>query len=382
MQSDRKHISDSWPATPDAVRREIEQRLGRPIPDSTWEGLERLELVSEALIDPNSLDELEDYARRFTNGSAQRRASGRESRRDLPPDERLKVLEQMTAQQAASNWMGHVADFRNEHLGGGTLKPEQALDWLDARAAEEGPSTTWGTLPINPGTGEPLPNPTAIWSMDFHSLWYWADASPEALGMDAAAFAQLTNVRGNIHIGERYPHLDNVSIVHGQIWAVVRTAQGGVLDTLFGWSQLLAEWYRWEAGEATAFILTGAVPMIPRMRIRRLHMHTRPPQWRIVLDIHPTVSPREVLLVYRQQRQAALVGTQRRKQRPLDVLYRFRQERIDLPWRDVFDQWNAANAENKGLQYSQITNMQRDYRRAVDLGTGSMPYALPGDDQW
>jgi hypothetical protein len=374
MLSDNESVPDSNRHS-DPIRNQIERRLGYWMPEHVWEDLEQLGLIAEAELGPNQLDALEHFARNFTSsGRGPRKRPVVRHNYAVSPDERLKIVAELAAKEATEDRQTSVTAFRDRHLSGGVLAPDGVLRWLDQQAEQDGPPTEWRTLPTD--ANRQVLSDRQYERSSYHVLDCKLPASPAAVGLDPGAYADLAVGNRLFRIEEFFSHLDAAVVADSLILALVRTAHRGVLEELYFIVERLADRYQWDRGEATTFVLTGSVPSIPRIKVSRVRVSTRPQQWRIQLDIHPTTSPAEVLRVYREERRAAGIGKQRRKQRPLDLVYRFRQDRIDLPWQAVFDSWNAQYPEHC---YSQVTNLMRDYRRAVELATGSL---RPDEDRY
>ena len=76
---------------------------------------------------------------------------------------------------------------------------------------------------------------------------------------------------------------------------------GSTLDRLRRLGERLATEYKWSNAQATAFILADRIPLIGSLVITQ-KFHSRPLLSRIVIEVDPTLSPREVLEAYRRKR--------------------------------------------------------------------------------
>jgi hypothetical protein len=81
----------------------------------------------------------------------------------------------------------------------------------------------------------------------------------------------------------------------------VPTVVGNLLDRLRLLSERLAEKYKWTDGQATAFVLADRIPLIGSLDIT-LKRNSNPLFSRIVLEVDPTLSPREIAEAYRRKR--------------------------------------------------------------------------------
>jgi hypothetical protein len=82
----------------------------------------------------------------------------------------------------------------------------------------------------------------------------------------------------------------------------VLVAHDGVLGQLRTISVRLAKSFDWTEDQATAFILTGVTPELTRSRIHIDQVWGHGWMSRIYMEIDPTMSPREVIELYRKAR--------------------------------------------------------------------------------
>ena len=182
--------------------------------------------------------------------------------------------------------------FRREHLHDRLIDPEQVGDWVETRAAQEGRATV---VRIRR-------------SRDAESGWR----------LETLAYTRKDSQWAH-HIPVRL---------------------GGVLDRLRRVSKALAEFYGWFEAQATAFVLSGSVPVVPMIRMtirRRVPLSTRS---RIVLDVHPLCTPQEVADTFSKAR-AEEYGRLRRLSPKHARLAMFAAEQPEgRPWIEQLREWN------------------------------------------
>ena len=122
----------------------------------------------------------------------------------------------------------------------------------------------------------------------------------------------------------------------------VSTTRGGVLEDLRALSETLARRYDWRPHQATNFVLTGATPVVPTVRVRVRHGY--PFGDRIVLEIDPAEDPEAVAARYRQVRLEAF-GPQRRIQEKTARLAEFAFEAGGGTWQERMLMWDARYPE-------------------------------------
>lgn len=251
---------------------------------------------------------------------------------------RHEVLSLLVATAAAED--EEVADFRTKHLAGKLLKPEEVEPWIKEKAAADGPTTVWITLPFAKG----------------HEVM------------------KFTRIFGNFTIGspvilENQPisKIERVFLpyaVPADNWRrLIPVAYRGVLHHLKTLADRLANKNDWQETQATIFVLTGLSPLIPAVK-----SSVRPN--RIVLDFDPFVTPKELSDHYSRLR--TRVGLTRRTRKLKEKHYRLAaflgQSGKDESWKGRFTRWNktVAKGKNRKWRYGKESNFRRDCLKAKE----------------
>jgi hypothetical protein len=142
---------------------------------------------------------------------------------------------------------------------------------------------------------------------------------------------------------------------------------GGVLDRLRQISEYLATFYGWKPSLATAFVLTGLVPLVAPIttEVRTGGTERTTARARITLTVDPTATPKEVADAYRSFRWNVLgrrrYSPQNRKHLSLAVFTC--TQPAEEPWAVRLRAWNARYPQ---WCYGNKANFWRDCRRAED----------------
>lgn len=131
------------------------------------------------------------------------------------------------------------------------------------------------------------------------------------------------------------------------------TRSGGVLEKLRVLSEQLARRYAWDAAQAATFVLTGAIPIVPMIRL-----NWDGARGRVVLDVDSFVTPREVALAYGKARHP-LVKTRPRPQteKHLRLAVWFAERPAGESWAQRMAVWNR---EHRKWRYRRAENFARD----------------------
>lgn len=260
--------------------------------------------------------------------------------------DRMYALSEVFAAEA--NQDAGVVAFRQEVLGGQLLAYEEVEAWIDRQAEADGPVTRYLM-------NVPLPDGAAV---------------------DHDAAGVFT--RDPLTISENGHRAEGVQIftldyqIPDSEWKHVRpTRLGGELESLRQLSEGLAKRYRWHAGQATVFVLTGITPLLTSCVEGAVLRFDRPVLSRITLSLDPVVSPKEVMDHYRNLRQRMLQGeryrTQDHKALRLAVFYAERpdgetwRERM-AAWNDQYPDWPAKDEGQFGR------DCRLAYQRLMDPG--------------
>jgi hypothetical protein len=119
----------------------------------------------------------------------------------------------------------------------------------------------------------------------------------------------------------------------------------GVLEDLRQLSERLSTQYGWTVAQATTFVLTDEAPSISAITYG-LKERELPSLTRIMLDIDPTLSPKEVGEFYRRIRQEVLGARHRDMTEKHLQLAIFAATRPDgVTWAKRMDEWNNTHPD-------------------------------------
>ncbi len=142
----------------------------------------------------------------------------------------------------------------------------------------------------------------------------------------------------------------------------VEVAHGSTLDRLRALSDSLANRYAWQPAQASLFVLTALVPILPPVRSRTMHRVPVAAASRVALDVDPTVTPRELAQHYAAARKRILSGRSRRMSEKHLRLAIYAATQEEGTWDDRMRGWNDAHPE---ARYRESSNFQRDAAKAV-----------------
>src|SRR5262245_49654911 len=135
------------------------------------------------------------------------------------------------------------------------------------------------------------------------------------------------------------------------------TTAGGVLDRLRQISEWLSRRYRWQEAQATIFVLTGRVPLVPPAEAKI-------DREAIVLTVDPSLTPRQVADFYRWFKKGIL-GRSRIKALSLKHLQlaAFAADRPEEEtWPEKMEAWNRS--VRKEWRYKIVSYFRRDALQA------------------
>lgn len=267
----------------------------------------------------------------------------------IPPDERLLAVSEALAAHAAED--PDVKTFREKVLGGRLLKPEEVAEWVERYAWEEGRPTEYVVVPSEDGLDPPVVSEAPWWlSPAVGKLTYYAAREVGILYYQDFPPA-ITDAQA-VAMGYAGPRLG----VHREraAWG----HHGGVLYHLSFLSKYLARRYSWLESEASNFVLTSRAPLIPKARIDwSVNYYDFDPELppRIILDLDPTISSREVALIFRQAREDLYLarhpvtgqGKSPRAARPISPKVRALAGLAGRPgtWRERLTAWNQEHPD-------------------------------------
>lgn len=189
-----------------------------------------------------------------------------------------------------------VEKFRKDVLGGVLVPPSGVEGWVQKRW--EGKPVRWVEIALERGVlsdaARAMPILTEIrdWFAAVDDKARTPPPRPHRVGNSRADILYFGNP--NIEPGPRIASDRGVSLAIG-------TAPGTVLDWLRRLSNRLAKKYGWEPSQASAFVLTGSVPLLSTAT----HSFDRS-TGRISLTVDAALTPPEVATLYRRARRDLL----------------------------------------------------------------------------
>jgi hypothetical protein len=264
----------------DDIRDRLQAMLGNGaqfhVSESLWEYLLREGKITQVERGAKSINWLVDAVRDFWQASG---TYDRRYRADatLPKDasfaDRRDSLSFVLGQEASRSKA--VVDFRRTVLRRNLLSHSVLAQWVERQAKRDGPPTAWLTVALPPRTTIRLP-----------------------LRIFKTADSRLSVNRRLLEYA-----------VEGSMWVQrIPIAAAGVLDRLRQIAEELAASYGWQPAQAATFVLTGAIPMIPQIKGGT----STAARGRIILDVDPTTTPRQVAAAYRRYRKQILKGARLR----------------------------------------------------------------------
>jgi hypothetical protein len=253
---------------------------------------------------------------------------------------RMEALSALLAREAAQE--PEVLAFREDVLKGQLIDHAQIEQWITEQGEKDGTASSWlSELLIPEGTRTDFDGP--------------------AITFDPPLVIERLDPRQGDTFGVKSETLAYGA--PGKAWTQrVLVHSGGVLDHLRHLGEDLERRYNWQPAQATVFVLTGKMPLIPTIRTTRSFRGPLSGTSRIVLDIDPTVTAQEVAEQYRQVRREMIRGRARPLSEKHSQLAFFSAGRPDgEPWVGRMAVWNDEHPE---WRYEQVSNFTRDARRA------------------
>jgi hypothetical protein len=296
------------------IRDELEQRL----PDLTegeWSLLNDDGYVAEVESGAAEVDYLVERVRRLRRaiGQPTKEVAGELVRAEelaRRAATRAEALAALLAAEASQDT--DVVGFRREELCGGLVSPEGVADWIERRAE---PATDLVVVAVD-RPDEPLEHLRRV-------LEY---AGPPST------------------VVQRLPVVVN-----------------STLDRLRVLSESLANRYAWQPAQGSTFVVSGLVPILEPVRARTAIRYPVSAASRIMLDVDPTVTPREVAERYAATRKRVLPGRSRRMSEKHLRLAVYAATRAEGTWTERMRGWNDEHPDER---YSHEANFQRDAPRA------------------
>lgn len=258
---------------------------------------------------------------------------------------RNEALSRILAADAAD--ASRVRAFRESVLSNQLLAPEEVHEWIQSHTQKRN-TCYLSEVPLTEPSAVSVPKETSP------GKYERVIDPPLALSSISATVAFMTKSLDYVMPGVRW--------VQG-----VPTTLGTLLDELRELSEALAEYYGWQAAQATVFVLTGTPPWLVLFTKEIRGGDNFPATTRITLTIDPTLSPEEVAKRYSAVR-SSMCGDKRYT--PVEEkslrLAMFMVGRQYGAWLKQMREWNATCVEHPEWIYTEGTEQSfgRDCRAA------------------
>jgi hypothetical protein len=337
------------------VREEIDNLLSRPLNDREWDYLTKMRYVDEIAessshrMRQRAVEDAVDavrLVRELFSSTAEpkieksRMLSEQEMKR---PTDRSQAISILIAQQAAEDTQVQI--FRTEVLGDTHLPFEEVEKWIQQQSQKEGLPTIWWS-------DIPLPQPKVD---ELRKLIRGIVPDTPYLSLEIPVDQLKRMVSMHIRLLKYAVPDDN--------WVrCLPTSIGGILERLRLLGEHLEKRYGWQQAQATTFVLTDRPPMISPLSCT-LKRNSRTLLQRIVLEIDPVVSPKQVTEQYTALRKELI------SVRPRTLSEKHMQLAIFDSTRPKSETWAKKMAEwNKEQQaewrYKEVSNFSLDCRKA------------------
>ncbi|SRR6266571_1003370 len=321
--------------TESEVRSQLDARLHRPVTDGEWGFLQGFDHVKDARqfgIDA-ALEQVRGIREANSNPVAPRYLPARARRGGEIglAGEHVRALSSLFAHQAAER--DDVRAFRSAILGDGLIDQDNVASFIERHRALE--AKTGRTVIVK------------------------------------------VALRGSVKLDQRKDQrvsgkvfgFENPILCYstpGQRWAsCVPVRYGGTLHQLSQLSEGLSRAYLWSPAQACVFVLTGATPLVDRVRCTLNHSDPSSTS-RISLSIDPTVTPRELADLYRPIRRRFLGGRYRSPSAKHIRLAAFAGTRDEAePRADTLAAWNKGCEPSERYAGNKVRTFARDCRAAL-----------------
>ncbi len=300
--------------TEQSVYQELTHKLGRAPRQDIWQELVEDAFVEDAIVTEDLSPVLKRY-KELNNESPPLKSKEKNAHQELP-DIRLKYLSEILAYDAAKE--PPVIDFRRDVLHDQLLSPDDVKNWMEDTARK--------------AQGD----------------------NPDKEGMITGKRVELLSYA-----------------VQGDKWTYyVPIARDGILERLKRLSGYLARRYTWQEPQATTFVLTGLIPLLPLAQTTIHFQSFYPALNTMTIKLNPRLSPDEVAGIYTRARHHLMAKGQKRnrpmtkKHLELGVFYHTHQ---GMKGAEMMSIWNK---EHPGDTYFQVANFDRDVKHAHDRLVG------------
>jgi len=317
------------------VRSQLDARLHNPVSDGEWRYLQKFDHVKDAM--QFGIDEALAQVRGIRDASsnpdgtqylpARRRRGGEESL----AGEHVRALSSLLAHEAAQR--EDVRSFRSAVLSDELIDQDNVASFIERQRALEAKAERIAIVKVA------LPAPVKL------DLKKDQRVSGRVFGLETLILSYGTP-------GEEWP-------------TCVPVRFGGTLHQLKELSQRLSRAYLWSEAQACVFVLTGAIPVVARVRCTLIHSDPSSTS-RISLSVDPTVTPKELADGYRSIRRRFLGGRYRSPSAKHIRLAALAGTRGGAePWADTLAAWNKGCEPSDRYTGDKLRTFARDCRAAV-----------------
>jgi hypothetical protein len=261
-------------------------------------------------------------------------------------DNRHVVLSHILAAEAGRN--PEVKKFREEVLGGRLLKPEEMEGWIEETRRKDGPPTLYAKMRLE--------------EVDFQ----------EDRGRMKIVPVLAGDSPGSAVVGLSFETLEYPSF-SGVIKSVPINAFGilGRLKKVV--SRIAKDESLWGEHNAVTFILTGLVPIIPKMKYGYRFSSRGGPFW-VTMTFDVRLSPAEVARHYSEIRRKVFAGQDKPLSEKHEELALFTASKKDNhTWEKLMHLWNEKYPQ---WAYTNRRNFARDAAAAIRriVGRGKIDF--------
>jgi hypothetical protein len=323
------------------TRLQLEARLSQPIPDATWTLLEDTGAIAQVERGEKDLEWLAGLCARLgvpppVREPARMLPTSKPHRRNA----RQMALSTVLAAEAAKT--PRVEEFRTDVLKGKLLKSiDDAHMWAGEQSEADGPSTIWlRDIPVPRG------------------VRLTRDERTGRIGTDPAI-----RIDGELGAERFLVRTVPIDFVDGSMQP--HTAEHGTLERLRVVVEDLRQEYPWSAPAAALFVLTGMVPAVEPIKLRMQAAKRIPACRRIVLEIDPTVTPRQLGDYYRRARRKLWdkrIRNQIEKHLRLAEFWANGVSEVEVKPRMA--EWNRQYSRKPNFRYGSVATFRRDSLQA------------------
>ena len=299
------------------IKKVLARKLRRQDIDNLWSYLVEGRYVKEVLTGYMTVDELVETARKIlTAGQPSRpKVETASPAGPAPGEARAWALSMLIAAEAERD--DAVIRFRNEVLHGVTMARSEVAGWIEHHPEAKLPMTHDVTITVEAGQ----------------------------LESDGPGWARLAQALDRVRITQTSVRVLDYAGAEDNWVSRVAVRDGGQLDWLRRLAEALAKQYCWQPAQATLFVLTGAVPLISRIRMTTGSRSQGPWADRVVLDVDPAESPAKVATAFAAQVRAGRPHSRPVKEKHARLAVHALVEHATLPWKDRTRLWNAEHSE-------------------------------------